>query len=503
MRIITTGANARKKIKTGIDLVADQVKLTLGPSGRNAVIGKKFETPRITNDGISVANSIEHEDETIQIGIDLAKEVGTLTDNKAKDGTTTAITLLQAINDAAFEKLNSNQKTAVTFSATIQEIDPISIKREIDVACKDVVTELNAMARQISTKEDMEKVAFVSVEDRKIAQDLSEIFDKVGKDGVVRVEDGADEITYDIVSGMEINSGYSSSLMVNAKDRELVLDNVKILATNYNFNDLQSFKDLVIKLQNDKVFNIVIIGEDFSRDILIAAEQTKLQTGRIVYCLKPPFWTNKDRMEDIAVRFNAHFYDKDSGIIQEITSTTLGDIEKVVATKDKTLFIGGKGDTTLRVEDIKTEIKNTKGAVDKLKLEERIANLTGGIAVIRVGANSDAERGYWKDKIVDAVGAVKGALQEGVVAGGGIALFNIAIKMDKNILTEALKTPFAQIQKNAGGSLEIGEDIIDSVRTTRTALQGACSLAGSVVTIETASAIKKEKPQDESLTIQD
>lgn len=493
MKVITKGMEARLLIKSGIDLVADAVKLTLGPSGRNAIIGKKYEPAETTNDGITLANAIESENETVQLGVELAREVGKLTDNKAKDGTTTSITLLQSINNEAFKKL---QKDSGSLVAT--KVDPISIKKEILSSCDLVVKELDKMAIQISSKEEMEKVAFVSVEDKKIAKEIATIFDKVGKDGIVRVEDGAEETTYEIIDGMEINSGYSSSIMANTQDKELVVDNIRVLVTNSAVNDIPSLQALMKKIGEKGILNLVIIAEDFSKDVIQSAELTKRLSGQVIYCLRPSFWTNKERMQDVAMRFGAFFFDKDQGLSIDVAEVeNLGTIKKVVASKNKTILLGNSGDMSARVDEIKADIKKTKGAVDKLKLEERIANLTGGIAIIKVGANSDSERVYWKAKIIDAVGAVQGALQEGVVKGGGLALKEISEKLPENILTEALKAPYKQIMSNVGFDLEIGDDIIDSVRTTKASLIGACSLAGTVITLEVAVAIKKDK-KDES-----
>lgn len=485
-KIIKTGKDARESLKRGIDKVADCVRLTLGPSGRNAIIGKKFESPEITNDGISVAKAIVLEDEIENLGAEKVKEVGKLTDDSVGDGTTTATVLLQAIMNEGFSRLETDN------SLIKKRVDPIAVKKEIDEACVLVVAELKKLAKPIKTKKELEQVAFVSVESKSTAKIIADLFDKIGKDGVVRVEDGFQEIDSEVVEGMEIGTGYYAPYMANTEDRELVLSNAKVLITNTEINKISQLEPVIAKLHEKGIKELIIVAEGISKEVQDILVVNKLKGIFTVHAIRPTWFTLKDRYEDLAVRFGGMFFDKDKSLFTEaVELTDLGTVTKLVATKDKTLLIGGSGNTAPRVKQLKAEMKNV-GEFDKKKLEERIASLSGGIGIIRVGSSSDTERGYWKKKIIDAVGATKAAMDEGVVKGGGVTLKNISEKLPKSILTEALKAPYNQIIHNVGFPIEVGDDIIDPVKITRTALQNACSLAGMVLTTEVAIAIKNE-----------
>jgi chaperonin GroEL len=481
MKIIKTGKEARTLLKRGIDVVADAVAKTLGPSGRNAIIGRKFQAPLTTNDGVSVAKAISLEDEVEELGAQIVKEVGTLTDNSVGDGTTTSIVLLQAIMSEGFSRLTDEG------SLIKRIVDPIQIKREIDAACELIVSELKKSARPISTKEDIESVAFVSVENREIAKIIADLFDKIGKDGVIRVEEGAFEIESDVVQGMEIGVGYSSQYMSNNDKKELVLNNVKLLVTNIPLDTPTKFTPLMESMFNEKQRELIIISEDVTKPIQQAFVGTKLKGDFIVHAIKPPFAVLSDRLEDVAVKFGAVFIDKDKGMkLEETNIGQLGVVKKLVATKDKTILFGGDGKVDIRIANLREEMNKTVSVFDKKKIEERIASLSGGIGIIRVGAQSDSEKEYWRLKVVDCVGATKAALDEGVVKGGGLALKEIAERLPVNILTESIKKPYQQIMENAGIDLVITDDIIDPVKVTRSALQNACSVAGTILTAEIA-----------------
>lgn len=485
MKVIKRGIEAKEALKRGIDFSADCVKLTLGPSGRNGMIGKKFESPEITNDGISIAKAIVLDDEIENMGARKVEEVGSMTDDNVGDGTTTATVLLQAVMNEGFKRLDAE------FGK--KKVDPIIVKKEIDEACKKVVEELKKLAKPIKTKKDLEQVAFVSVENRSLAQLIAALFDKIGKDGTVRIEDGGFDTDSEIVEGMEIGTGYFSPDMANNDERELVLNNVKLLITNSPIDKISQLDNLAQKLLGADIKELVIVADNISKDAQDAFVVHKLKGNITIHAIRPTWFTLKERYADLAARFGGVFFDKDKSLFIETADVNhLGTITKMVANKDKTILIGGSGDTKQRVKELKAELKKTSGAFDKKKIEDRIASLSGGIGIIRVGGTTDTERGYWKKKIIDAVGATHSAMDEGVVKGGGVTLKLLAEKMPKNILTEALKTPYNQIMDNAGGVFEVGDDIIDPVKITRVSLQNACSLAGLILTTEFASADKND-----------
>ena len=488
MKIIVTGSEARKLLKQGIDKVTDAVKQTLGPSGRNAIIGRKFLTPLTTNDGVSVAKSIVCDNEIEELGAQLVKEVGKLTDDSVGDGTTTASVLLQAVLNAGMERLENNN------SLIDSDVDPIAMKKEIDVACALVVKELKERATPISTVEEMERVAFVSVENKDLAKLVAKMYSKIGKDGVITLEDGGYETTSEIVEGMEIKVGYCHPGMANNSDGELIMHNPKVIVSNIPVFSHSQIKPIVSESFKQGFKDFIFIVADVTSELLMSSLDNKLKLGINIHYIKSPFANNKERMTDLAIKFGTVFIDRELKMtIEDTPITFLGTIDKVIATKNKTILIGGSGDIKDRVKELNKEIEQTMGVVDKKRLQERLADLTGGIGIIRVGSQSDSEREYWKLKVQDCIGSVKSALQEGVVKGGGLTLKEISDTMPNNILSEALKAPYNQIQKNVGHELIISDDIIDPVKVTRTSLQNACSLAGMIITTEIAVADKNEK----------
>ena len=487
MKILRTGKEARNSLRRGIDTVANCVGKTLGPSGRNAIIGRKFLTPLITNDGVSVAKAIVLEDEIEQLGAQTITEVSSTTDDNVGDGTTTATVLAQAIMAEGFSRLEDEG------SFVKNNVDPILIRKEIDVSCEKVVARLKEMAVPISTPEEIEKVAFVSVEDREIAKTIAGLFTKIGKDGVVTITDGYFGVESEVVEGIELKSGYSSNYLANG-DKGLTLNNIHVLVTNIKIDSNQQLLPLTNKLAQDKINTLVVIADHFSKEMLADCVMSKVKNQFILLAIKSPYFGNKERLEDLATKFGTIFVDEDQRMtIEGVSIDQLGKVSSVFSNKDKTLFIGGKGDVSKRVELLKEESTKKVSPFDKKQLDERIATLNGGIGIIKVGAQSPSEREYLKLKIQDCVGATKAALQEGVVRGGGLALKQISEELGDNILTKALKVPYELIQSNAGVPFEVGEDIIDPVKVTRTALMNACSVAGMILTTEICIADKIEE----------
>lgn len=487
MKIIRQGKDARESLKRGIDLAADCVGKTLGPSGRNFIIGRKFLTPLITNDGATGAKSIVPEDEIERLGAQMVTEASTTADEKVGDGTTTTTVLTQAIVNEGFAKLSEGE------SFIQDRVDSVAIRKEIDAACKLIVEELKARAVPISTPEEIENVAFVSVENRDIAKTVAELFSKIGKDGIVTIEDGILGITSNVVDGLELKSGLVSSYLANS-GRQFVIDNPKILVTNHKIQYVPQIKSIAKKLHEAQIGSLIIIADSFSKEFLADCVANKLQNAFTIIPIQSPYFGDKERLTDIAMKLNTAVIDEDQKMsLDAISVDDLGTASKIVVTKDNTIIVGAKGDVSTRVIELKEDIEKTLQPFERKKLEERIAVLDGGIGVIKVGAESQAEREYWRLKVQDCVGATKAALQEGVVKGGGLALKEIAESLPTNILTEAIKTPYRLIQENAGQPFDIAQNIIDPVKVTRTALQTACSIAGVVITTEVAVADKDEE----------
>lgn len=493
MKIIKHGHEARKALKTGLDKVADCVKVTLGPSGRNAVLGRQGISPLFTNDGVSIARNIELEDEIEELGAMMVKEASTLADIKGGDGTTTTTVLLQAITTEVFKKLEDNG------SLVAKKVDTIKLKKEIDAACELVSAKLREKAKPI-TKKDIYDVALVSVEYDWLAKIVTEVFEKVGKDGYVTVEEGV-RTEYEVYNGLEIPAGWSSEYFINNDNRECVIGNAHILVTNQRLENPLDVVPVISELTEKNIKELVIIAPEFSRDLLNRLVTTKLNAGVSVVALKLPTFDKDDVLIDIATLTEAKFLDKNTfakydDFKKELTSFSLGKVEKAVIGEGKTVFIGGKGNTKNRVKELKKQYEESLSEFDKDKIEKRIAYLSGGIAIIKIGGDSDSEKTYYKLKLEDAVNAVQKALKDGVVRGGGLALKEISEELEPNILSEALRAPYEQIQLNSGG-MEIGERVFDPVAVTESSLKSACSLAGMLITTEVAVAYKNKK-EDES-----
>ncbi len=492
MKIIKTGQEARIALKTGLDKVADCVRVTLGPSGRNAILGRMGISPIITNDGVSIARNIELEDEIEELGAMIVKEASTLADIKGGDGTTTTTVLLQAIVNECFERLKDTDSLVKT------KIDTIKLKKEIDTACEDVVKKLKEKAKPI-TKKDIYDVALVSVEYDWLAKMVSEVFEKTGTGGYVSVEEGI-RSEYEIFNGLEIPSGYQSEYFANNDKGECEIKDAHILVTNQKLEDVNPIASLIEDMLSKEkpITELILVAPDFSPALINRFNSTKLQSSVSIVAIKLPTFDKNDLLIDISSLTGAKFLDKSlftklEDFNKEIKFENLGKADKALISSGKTIFIGGAGDTKERVKELKKVHKDTESEFDKDRLQKRIAHLSGGIAVIKIAGDSDSERTYYKLKLEDAVNAVEKALKDGVVKGGGLALKEIADE-STTILSNALRAPYEQIQTNSGG-IEIGERVFDPVAITISSLKSACSLAGMLITTEVAVAHKNEKPK--------
>jgi len=506
---------ARRSLKRGIDRLADAVRVTIGPKGRNVVLDKKFGAPTITNDGVTIARDIELEDPFENMGAQLLKEVATKTDDVAGDGTTTAVVLGQAM---VAEGLR-----VVTAGA-----NPMVVKRGIEKAVETIVEQIKANARPVETREQIAAVAAISAADPEVGEIIAEVMDKVGKDGVITVEEGQSlGLEKEYTEGMQFDRGYISAYFVTNPDRmEAVLENPVILVTD---KKISAVPDLLPSLEKavQQGRPMLIIAEDVDGEALATLVVNKLQ-GRIqVLAVKAPGFGDrrKEMLRDIAILTGGTVISEEIGRkLDSVTFEDLGKARRVVATKDDTTIVDGEGtaeQVKARMSQIKAQIEDTTSDYDREKLQERLAKLAGGVAVIKVGAATEVELKEKKHRIEDALSTTRAAVEEGLVAGGGTTLLQAIPALDKltlegdeqvgvDIVRKALEAPARQIADNAGASgevvvnavrnLPIGEGydalkgeygnlfdrgIVDAAKVTRSALQNAASIAAMVLTTET------------------
>jgi chaperonin GroEL len=514
--------DARRALQRGVDTLADAVKVTLGPKGRYVVLDKKFGAPTITNDGVTIAREIEVEDVFENQGAQLVREVATATNDVAGDGTTTATVLAQAIVREGLKNVSAGA-------------NPMGLKRGIEAAVEAVVENLKAASKPVSGKEDIARVATVSSRDREIGDVIADAIEKVGKDGVVNVEEGQTlGLELEFTEGMQFDKGYLSPYMITDAERmEAVLEEPYILVANQKIG---AVKDLLPVLEQviQSGRPLLIVAEDVEGESLATIVVNKLRgTFQAVAVKAPGFGDRRKRMlEDIAILSGAEVITEEMGLKLENTKIAqLGKARRVVIDKDSTTIIDGAGDSEGikgRIKQLKAEIENTDSDFDREKLQERLAKLAGGVAVVKVGASTETEMKEKKHRVEDALEATRAALEEGIVPGGGVALLNAAasIKADLTvddertgsaIIRRALEEPLRQLAENAGleGSVVVGrvrdakvghglnvdtgevEDlvasgIIDPTKVTRLALQNAASIAKNILTTE---AIVAEPPE--------
>ena len=516
---------ARRGLKRGVDRLADAVRVTLGPKGRNVVLDKKFGSPTITNDGVTIARDIELEDPFENMGAQLVKEVATKTDDVAGDGTTTAVVLAHA--------MVSDGLRNVTAGA-----NPMQVKRGIEKAVEAVVDEIKRVARPVETRAQIAAVASISAADPEVGEIIADVMDKVGKDGVITVEEGQTlGLEREYTEGMQFDRGYISAYFVTNPDRmETVLEDPLILITD---KKISSVPDILPALE--KVVSVgkpvLIIAEDIDGEALATLVVNKLRGTVQVLAVKAPGFGDrrKEMLRDLAIITGGTVISEEIGRkLDSVTAEDLGKARRVVATKDDTTIIDGAGrpeDIKARMTQIKTQIEDTTSDYDKEKLQERLAKLAGGVAVIKVGAATEVELKEKKHRIEDALSTTRAAVEEGLVAGGGVTLLQAIPALDKlnlvgdaqvgvDIVRKALEAPARQIADNAGAPGEVvvsevrkakighGYDalageygdmfkkgIVDAAKVTRSALQNAASIAAMVLTTETLiTDIPEKKP---------
>lgn len=512
---------ARAALQKGVDKLANTVKVTLGPRGRAVVLEKSFGSPTITLDGVTIAKEIELEDRIENIGAELVKEVSAKTNDLAGDGTTTATLLAQVLIGEGVKNVSTG-------------LDAVGLKKGMSEATDIVVDNIRSNAKKINTKEEIAQVATISARDKEIGNMIAEVIDKAGKDGVVTVEEsqtvGLDK---DIVEGLQFDKGYISPYMVTDQERmEAEMKDPFILVTDNKISSINDLLPLLEKIVQSGKKDLVVIAEDVEGEALATLVVNKLRGTFNVLAVKAPGFGDrrKEMLQDIAIVTGAEYISEDVGRkLENVDMTSLGEAHRVVSTKDSTTIVGGKGtkkDIEQRVNQLRSQMERSESDFDKEKLQERIGKLSGGVAVIKVGAATEVEQKELQHRIEDAVAATKAAIEEGIVPGGGIALVRAAKKLkthiDKEInkvdlahtvgakiVLESLYAPVKQIAENAGydGAVVLDkvmnqkddfgfnaatgkyqnlfeEGIVDPAKVTRSALQNAVSIASMILITE-------------------
>jgi len=533
-KIIYSG-DARDALKRGIDAVADAVKITLGPRGRNVAYDRGYGAPTISNDGVSIAKEISLSDKFENMGAEIVKEVASKTNDAAGDGTTTSVILTQAIITEGMKR-------------TAMGANAILLRGGIEAATRDVVKALKTMAKPLKNKDEIKQVATISAESEEIGEIIAETINKVGKDGVVTVEESQSfGVESEIVEGIDFDKGYVSPYMITNSERmEAVYENPSILITDKKISSIQEILPILEKVARSGKKELVIIAEDLDGEALTTLVLNKLRGAFNALAVKAPGFGDrrKEMLQDIATVTGGQVISDEVGIkLDSVELEQLGTARRVVSNKENTTIVGGKGKKDkidARAKQIRAEIENTKSDFDKEKLQERLAKLTGGVAVIKVGAATEVEQKEKKLRIEDAIQATKAAMEEGIVPGGGVALLRSApvlnetmkrlereekvthdVKVGMEIVLSALEAPLRQIASNAGeegmvivnkvkekregaygynaDSGEYGDllkwGIVDPTKVVRSEIQNAASVASMLLTTE---AIVGELPKKET-----
>ncbi len=519
------GADARARLKAGIDMLADTVKITLGPKGRNVIVDKKFGPPQVSSDGVSIAKEIDLEDPFENMGAQLLKEASKQTNDDAGDGTTTSTVLAQAIINEGFKNVAAGS-------------DPMALKRGLEIAVESVRKSISKLSTAVEGRDQIAQVAILSAHDEKMGNLVADVIDKVGKDGVITVDESKgleDEVDY--VEGMQIDRGYISPYFVTNSDRmEAALTDPLVLITDKKISavsDILPVLEKVLKVSK----NLVIVAEDVDGEALATLVVNKLRGTLNVLAIKAPGFGDrrKEMLRDIAILTGGQVISEEVGRnLDSAEVEDLGRVKSIVSTKDNTTFVEGAGDKSEiqgRISQIKAQIEETSSDYDREKLQERMAKLSGGVAIIKVGAATEIELKEKKQRVEDALSATRAAVEEGIVPGGGTVLIRSAIDLGKikesgdeqtgvDILRRALEAPIRVIAANSGAEgavvldavgkgkgnfgfdaleekygdmLEFG--IIDPAKVTRAAVENAVSVAGMILTTES---LITEMPQPES-----
>jgi chaperonin GroEL len=523
-KILEFDEDARRHLERGVDKLADAVKVTLGPRGRNVVIDKKWGAPTITNDGVTVAKEVELENPYENLGAQLAKEVATKTNDVAGDGTTTATVLAQAMVHLGLRSVAAGA-------------NPMDLKRGVDLAAAEVSERLLKSAREVTEQSEIANVATISAQDPKIGELIAEAFAKVGKDGVITVEESPTlGLSLEFTEGLQFDKGYISPYFITDQDRlEAVLEDAYVLVNQSKISSMADFLPVLEKVAQTKK-PLLVIAEDVEAEALATIVVNKIRGLLNIAAVKAPGFGDRRKamLADIATLTGATVISEELGTkLESVGLDALGSARRIVVTKDDTTIIDGAGDSSgieERIRQIRTEIESTDSDWDREKLQERLAKLSGGVCVLRAGAATEVELKEKKHRLEDAISATRAAIEEGIIAGGGSALVHVALDLDDlgrtgdvatgvSVVRRALAEPARWIALNAGqeGSVVvakvatlppghgynaatgeygdlIAQGVIDPVKVTRSAVQNAASIAGMLLTTET---LVVEKPEEE------
>lgn len=521
---------ARIKLKAGVDKLADAVKVTLGPKGRNVVLDKGFGVPTITNDGVTIAKEIELEDKVENLGAEIIKEIASKANEMAGDGTTTAVVLAQILTSQGLKNVTAGA-------------DPLAIRRGIEKGAKTIVVALKDLSKKVEKKEEIAQVATISAEDKEMGSLIAEVITEAGKNGVVTVEESQTfGLSKEIVKGLQFDKGYISPYMItDAEKMEAVLEDPYILITDKKISSIQDILPILEKIAKSGKKELAIIADEIEGEALATLVVNKLRgVLNILACKAPGFGDNrKELLEDIAIVTGGQVIAEEKG--QKLDSAELkmlGQARKIVSHKDDTTIVDGKGskiEINARINQIKRQIEQSESEFDKEKLQERLGKLTGGVAVIKVGAPTEVEQKARQHKAEDALAATRAAIEEGIVPGGGVALIRASLALDElklradektgvEILKRALEEPLRKIAENAGkeGSVIVEEvkkhkgnfgfnaqtltfedlletGIVDPTKVVRSALENAVSGAAMLLTTECVVSEKPTEKDEKSL----
>jgi len=521
---------ARAKLKDGVDKLANAVSVTLGPKGRNVVLGESFGSPTITNDGVSIAKEIDLEDKIENIGAQIVKQVAEKANDVAGDGTTTATLLAQSLIREGLKNVTAGA-------------NPLAIKRGLEKGSEAIVAEIKKMAKPISTEQDYARVATISAEDKDLGELIAKTIVEVGKDGVVTIEESKGlGMEKEIVKGLQFDQGYVSSYMVSDVEKmEAVLNDPYIIITDKKISSIQDILPILEKIIQTGEKDVLIVADDVDGEALTTLIVNKLRGTFNVVAVKAPGYGDrkKDMLADIAIVTGGQYVSEELGLkLDSLELDSLGRARRVVATKEKTVIVEGKGkkeDIEKRISQIKTQIESADSSFDKEKLQERLAKLSGGVAVIKVGAATEVELKARKHKVEDALAATRAAIEEGIVPGGGIALIRCQKTLEElkivgeekvaiDILIRTMEDPIRKIADNAGkdGSVIANEvkkktgdygynaeedkyeesmlsaGIIDPAKVVRSCIQNAVSAASMLLTTECVVVDKPEEKKNDS-----
>lgn len=473
MKILKSGKEARDLIISGANKVADAVKITLGPSGGNALIGGILDVPVITNDGVTIAQNIKLDDEIEQLGAETITAISLQTNQIAGDGTTTTMVLAQAILKEGSQRIESGENSN-------------NIRKQINEVKEQVIKLLKEHTKEVKSMSDLKKIATIAVENEDIGAVIAKMVQKTGKNGVITTEEyHLSGVKEEYIQGLELRSGFVYPQFSTSGDFTVEMKKTYVLMTTHKITSIKQVQKILDELISKNIKQIVILADDFDNEVYLLFLKNRKEKGINIIPIKVPPRNQIETLKDIASVVGGEIIDADTGMELELTTQEhLGMCSRFKGRVDKSLFIGGKGGSVKeRVKQLEKELQ-TAPEHRQEEYQQRIANLLGGIGILKVGGSSDQEKTYLLYKIEDAINATRAAYREGVVEGGGLVLKKISEQLKDNILTNALKAPYNQIQENAGGHLKIEKDVLDPVLVTRTAVEKACSAAAIILTAE-------------------